>query len=527
MEKFAARSKATAILLCVAFWVASCGAASGAEIKEEDKYGGILKMGLAAIAANTDPIKYTSVYENQIINVICDTLVRYSDDFSELVPSLATEWNANEAGDVYNFKLRRDAYFQPGKFQNGRQMTAEDVKFSLERSRRQSAMNRLAMLDHVEVVNEFEVNCFLETPNASFVTALTNGGNVIVPKEEVEGWGDEFGAHLVGTGPFAMKEWVMDERCEVARHDKYWGPKPYLDGVLYRYIPDVNMRANALRSGEIDIANDLRDESINTVAGDPSLILENVPGMRVNYIYFNQVNGPTKDIRVRKAMIMALDIEQMCLALYRYNDAKRGYLPLPPNSWGYDPSLESLIPSYDPAAAKALLAEAGYPNGFSIKYYTSDTQPSIKIATIFQQYMKENLNIDVEIQTAQWGTFSATASSGNAPLYAMSWTWYPDPYFYLDQMFHSRSIGALGNGQGFKNEEVDNLLNEAVKVSDQAKRAELYKKALRIIVESYPQIDYAVGNNLTGMSKKVHGYTGKPDSSVVFCSPTTNVWLSK
>ena len=522
VHKLKAAAVVTALSLLLG--VVSCGAA---EIKEEEKYGGVLKMALAAIAANIDPVKYTGIYENQIINVVCDTLVRYSDDFSTFVPSLATEWSANEAGDVYNFKLRQDAYFQPGKFQDGRQMTAADVKYSLERSRRESALNRLAMLDRVEIVNDFEVNCFLETPNASFITALTNGGNVIVPREEVEGWGDEFGAHLVGTGAFMMKEWVTDERCELVRHDKYWGPRPYLDGVLYRYIPDVNMRANALRSGEIHIANDLRDESISLVEKDPNLRVENVPGMRVNYIYFNQVNGPTADIRVRRAMTMALDVEQLCKAFFRYGEGERGYIPLPPKSWGYDESLEKLIPAYDPEGAKKLLAEAGYPDGFSIKYYTSDTQSSIKVATIFQQFMKQNLNVSVEIQTAQWGTFSATAASGNAPIYAMSWTWYPDPYFYLDQMFHSRAIGSLGNGAGYKNEEVDRLLDEAVKVPDQAARADLYKKALKIIVEANPQIDYGIGNVMTGMARKVHGYTGKPDNTVVFCSPTTNVWLEK
>ncbi|MDR3333149.1 MAG: ABC transporter substrate-binding protein, partial [Synergistaceae bacterium] len=524
MKKKSLICTALVILTCLSF---ASAAFAASEVKDEDKYGGVLNMALSAIPANIDPVKYTSVYENQIINVICDSLVRYNDDLSRLVPSLATEWSANEAGDVYNFKLRQDAYFQPGKFQDGRQMKAADVKFSLERSRKQSALNRLAMLDHVEIVNDFEVNCFLETPNASFATALTNGGNVIVPQEEVEGWGDEFGAHLVGTGAFMMKEWVTDERCEVVRHDKYWGPKPYLDGVAFRYISDGNMRANALRSKEVHIANDLRDEAIGVVKNDPELILENIPGMGVNYIYFNMVNGPTSDIKVRRAMTMALDIDQLNKALFRYEDGSRGYMPLPPGSWGYDPSLESLVPKYDPAAAKVLLAEAGYPDGFSTKYYTSDTQSAIKVATIFQQYMKENLNIEIEIQTAQWGTFSATASSGNAPIFAMSWSWYPDPYFYLDQMFHTRAIGALGNGQGFKSDEVDNLLNEAVKLPDQDKRTELYKKALRIIVESNAQIDYAVRNVLTGMTKDVHGFTGKADSTVVLCSPTANVWLGK
>ena len=101
------------------------------EVSEEDKYGGTLRIGMAAVANNIDPVKYTGIYENAIIENIGDTLVVYSDDLSEFLPSLATEWEVNEAGNEYTFKLREDVYFHPGKFQDGRQMTAEDVKYSL------------------------------------------------------------------------------------------------------------------------------------------------------------------------------------------------------------------------------------------------------------------------------------------------------------------------------------------------------------------------------------------------------------
>ncbi len=506
--------------------------ASGEEVDptsvpEEERYGGVLTMALSAVASNLDPIKYTGVYEDQIIRTVGDTLVAYNHDMSELVGVLATEWSANETGDVYNFKLRDDVYFQKGTYQDGRQMTAEDVKYSLERSANESALNRLEMLDHVEVVGDFEVNCYLKSPNSAFLAALNNGGNIIVPKEEVEGWGDEFGAHLVGTGPFAMKELVTDQSCELVRNDNYWGPRPYLDGVMFRFITDVNMRANALRSGEVHVANDLRDESIKTVREDPNLKTNEVPGMQVNYMYMNMMEGPTADIRVRTAIIQALDIDQLNAALYQYGEAERAYQPLPPISWGYDETSNDLVPKYDPENAKKLLAEAGYPDGFTMEYYTSDSAASMKVATIFQQYMKQNLNIDVQIKTAQWGTFSATGASGKAPIYSMSWTWDPDPYFYLNQMFHSSAIGSLGNGQGFNDPEVDRLLDEAVKVTDQAKRAELYKEAVRIIMKANAQIDYSNAMVIDGLSKKVQGYDSYADKHVVICSPEVNTWLMK
>lgn len=507
----------------------AAGSADAANVSEEDKYGGVLNIALSSTASNIDPIKYTGVYENQIIASICDTLITYSDDLTTFVPCLATEWTANEAGDVYTFKLREDVYFQPGKFQTGRQMTADDVKYSLERSANESALARLAMLDHCEVIDDFTIECHLKSPNASFLAALYNGGNVIIPKEEAEGWGDEFGAHLVGTGPFMMAEngWKTDESCELVRFDNYWGQKPYLDGVKYVYISDVNQRVNALKTGEIDVANDLRDEGIQAVEADPNLTMTQLPGMGVNYIYFNMKNGPTADIKVRKALQMAFDRENVCKALYQFNDGQVGWLALPPGSWGYDESLIDLVPKYDPEGAKALLAEAGYPDGFELEYYTGDSATSKKIGEIFQQFMAQ-IGVTVKINQAAWGTFSEIGASGNADVIAMSWTWDPDPYFYLNKMFHKESLGTLGNGQQFDIPEVNDLLDQAVAISDQAERAKLYKEALKLITEQYAQIDYAVANVNVGLSNKVQGYPVRADKTIVVTNDATiNTWKMK
>lgn len=505
------------------------GTAFAEEVAEEDKYGGVLDIALAAVASNIDPVKYTGVYEGVIIENICDTLIAYNNDMTDFVPSLATEWEANEAGDEYTFTLRDDVYFQPGAYQDGRKMTAEDVKYSLERSHNDSALARLAMLDHCEVIDDTHIKCVLDSPNASFMAALTNSGNVIVPQEEVEGWGDDFGAHLVGTGPFMMAEdgWVVDQSCETVRFDNYWGQKPYLDGLKFVYILDVNQRANALQTGEIDIATDLSNESIQTVQDDPNLNMVQVAGMGVNYIYLNMANGPTADIRVRQAIQMAFDREAMCTALYRYNDGQVGWLALPPNSWGYDESLIDLVPKYDPEGAKELLAEAGYADGFTLEYYTGDSATSKKIGEIFQQFMAQ-VGITVNINQAAWGTFSEIGASGQADVIAMSWTWYPDPYFYLNKMFHEESLGTLGNGQQFNIPEVNDLLDQAVAVSDQAKRAELYKEALKLITEQYAQIDYAVANVNVGMSNKVHDYPVRADKTIEVADDSLiNTWLEE
>lgn len=495
-------------------------------IAEEDKYGGTLTIALQSVASNIDPIKYTGIYEGQIIENVADCLIVYDSEVKEFLPSLATSWEANEAGDEYTFTLRDDVYFHPGKFQDGKQMTAEDVKYALERSKNESALARLAMLDHCEVIDEYTVKCVLETPNSSFLAALTNSGNVIVPQEEVEGWGEDFGAHLVGTGPFMMAEngWETDQSCSLVRSDNYWGEKPYLDGVKFVYISEVNQRVNALKTGEIDIAFDLRDEGIQTVKDDANLVMVQQPGMNVNYIYLNMQNGPTADINVRKAIQMGVDREAMAAALFQYGDGQAGWLPLPPNSWGYDESLEDIVPKYDPEEAKKLLTEAGYPNGFKLEYYTGDTATSKKVGEIFQQFMAQ-IGITVEINQAAWGTFSEIGASGNADVIAMGWTWYPDPYFYLNKMFHKESLGTLGNGQLFDIPEVNELLDEAVKVSDQDERAVIYKEALKLIVEQYPQIDYGITNVNIGLRNDVQGFLVRADKSIKVTDSESNTWL--
>lgn len=491
------------------------------------KVGGVITIALSSIPKSIDPIKYTGVYEGDIIANIADTLVSYNKDLSKIIPNLATEWSVLEGGKVYDFKLKDNVYFQKGKYQDGRKMTADDIKYSLERSAKQSAMNRLGSLDHVDVVSATEVKCYLKKVDAAFLTVLTDSGNVIVPKEEVEGYGENFGTNLVGTGPFKLAEWKKDSYAKLVRNDKYWGQKPNLDGVTFKFITDPNMMVNALKTNEIQIATDISGEGVKLIQDDKNLTLKKVPGLQVSYIYMNLKTGPTKDKKVREAIYSAIDIEQLVKGIYQYGEADRGYLPVPPGSWGFDGSLKSMIPEYNPEKAKQLLAEAGYPNGFSTELYISNTPKRVKMATIVQQYLKKNLNIDVNIKTQEWGTFSQIASKGNAPIYAMSWSWYPDPFFFLNKMFHSSEIGALGNGQGFNNPDVDKLLNDALTTSNQDERAAKYKEATKLIVQDLPAIWYANESVIYGFSNKVKDFNMRADNIKKFVGSDFNVYLEK
>lgn len=492
----------------------------------QPKDGGELTVALSATPMTLDPIGYTGVYEANVMRSIADTLVIYSNDLEEIEPSLATKWEISDDLKTYTFELRDDVYFQPGKFQDGRQMTAEDVKYSLERSAKESAMNRLRMVESVEVLDDFKVAVHLNEPNSTLLAVLTDAGNIIVPKEEVEGWGDKFGQNLVGTGPFKLDEWVQDDQIKLSRHDQYWGPRPHLDTLVWKTITDQSTMANALRSGDIDVATDVKGQNREVIKQENDLTLLTTPGLSIEYIGMNMQEGPTSDIRVREAINMATDVEALVNGVFQWGGASVSKLPLPEGSWGYDASLEAEVPEYNPEKAKELLAEAGYPDGFDTELYVIESR--VPHATIFQQQMKENLNINVEIKSVEWGTFSDIASKGEAPMYAMGWTWYPDPDFFLYQTFHSDQIGALGNGYGYHNPEVDELLKRATQeTADQDERAELYKQALELIVKDIPRVELTNIEITAGIHNKVKDFHVMADHTLNIVNANNNVWIDE
>lgn len=519
------------LLASLVVLLTACGSSSGkksAGSSNKEVSGGELKIALSSSIASLDPISYTAIYESNVMRSILDTLVTYDKELKEIVPSLADEWAISDNLKTYTFKLKEDIYFQKGKYQDGRKLTAEDVKYSLERSLNDSAMNRLRNVKEITVVNDNELKIELETPYAAFLAMLTDMGNAVIPKEEVEGWGEKFGQHPVGTGPFTFKEWVADDFVKLERNDKYWQEKAKLDGVKYTFITDKNMMGNALQSGDIDIATDISGQNVELIEKNKELSLEKTDGLSIGYLSFNVKEGPTKELKVRQAMSLALDKEELTKGIYKYDEAKPAYLPLPRTSWGYSEKVEAAVKEAnkkDVDKAKQLLEEAGHKDGFEIELYTSEAR--VPVATIVQAQM-EKIGVKINIKAVEWGTFSETVSSGKASLYIMGWSWYPDPDFFLYQMFDTKQIGALGNGGGYSNPEVDKLLSEATSTTtDQEKRAEIYEKALKLITDDVPHLDLYDQDIIVGLSNKVQGYHVRPDGTIVLVSGDTNVSLSE
>lgn len=488
------------------------GATTGSVTPES----GTLTVSLASSPSKLDPIHYTGTYEGQIIGQVCDRLIEYNDALDTYVPSLATSWEVSEDGLTYVFQIRQGVKFQNGEYCKGREMTAEDVAWSLNRSAQYSDMARLSMLDKAEVTGDWEVTCTLKSANAAFLTALTDAGNSIVAQEEVEGWGDNFGYNLTGTGAFVMEDFQLDEQAVLVANEDYWMGVPNVQKLVFKFISDPTQTANALLAGEIDLATQLSGESINTVdqaGGDISL--QKVEALQINYVRFNMQNGPTADPLVRQALIQSVDLDAVRSALYQYDEVKAAVLPLPYGSWGYDESLESLALPYDVEAAKEKLSQSSYPNGFEMDIYVSNTQERVTLCTLLQGYWSQ-IGVKLNIHSNEWGTFSDMAASGNADTYAMSWSWYPDPYFFLNNLFSSSQTSSNGNGALYVNEEVDELLQKAVETNDQEERAGYYSEVMRHAMEDYTGIYYAVPYNCYGINSRVQDFTARADGTLRF-----------
>ena len=497
---------------------------------DEPKQGGTLTVSLTSAPSKLDPIHYSGAYEGQIICAACDRLIEYNDELTEFVPSLATSWEVSDDGITYVFQIREGVTFNPSDYHDRRPLTAEDVAYSLNRSAQFSDNARLSMLDKAEATGDLEVTCTLTNACAAFLTALTDAGNSIIAQEDVEGYGDSFNRNVCGTGAFKLVEFSLDERATLEANEEYWLARPNVDTLVFRFITDLTQNANAAVTGEIDIATDLMGEAIATVQASDAVEVLTTQALQISYIRFNsreEIEGrpnPLADVNVRKALAMAADWDAIRTALFKYDDAVPGYLPIPFGSWAYDPSQESLAPSYDIEQAMQLMADSGYASGFDISMYVTNNQARVDLATMLQAYWSV-LGVNLTPVIGEWGSYSDAVCGGKADTYAMSWSWYPDPYFFLNNLFASNQTTAIGNGAGYVNAEVDDLLLKAVQTTDQDERAKYYQQVIEIAMNDCVGVYYAVPNVFYAKNPRVHDFAQRADSMLRFVTASRNTWV--
>ena len=496
----------------------------------EPVYGGELKVALNRTinAEALDPVLANSTTCDQVCLQYGDTLVQETADAVDYLPSLATDWTISEDGKVYTFTIREGVHFQKGKYQDGRELTPEDVAWSLNRAHEESWWGYLPFFDHAEV-QDGKVVCYLENANATFLHELTSTSGIIVPKEEVEGWGEEFGSHPISTGPFIISEHVPDQYTKLVKNPDYWGVEPYLDAITYYIITDEAQAMNALTTGEVDIVLTVSGNYIQQVKDTAGLVLSQAPESRLSYLGFNLSDPVLSDKKVRDAISMAIDRKQIADGVYANGDGAASYLPVPITSWGYDASLESLVPAYDPEGAKALLEEAGYGSGLNLVLTVGTADAYVRAATIIQAMLSQ-IGINVEIQSLSSTEITDRYLNNTVQLFIGGQGGSADPGTFVGNFLSTAKLHTNFNAFCYSDPETDKIVNEAGAETDRAKRTELYHELIKEALDTNIGVFYATSYLSWGLNERVHGYVQENKSVMRVCGlegTGINIWVTE
>ena len=333
-------------------------------------------------------------------------------------------------------------------------------------------------------VDDKTLEITLVEPIPYFAQLMTFSNVTPVPESKTEGEkNSSYGAtaeELAQSGPFYVSEWTRGSKVVLKKNENYWGTEPNVDGIEFRITSDSNQAINAVQTGEVDIAMYLQGEAIKR-AQDADLLLQ-APSSAVTYVRFNMQNGPTANADVRKALTMAVDIDSMVAGIYQYGEGTRAYQPLPVYSFAYDTAYNDLVPSYDPEGAKKLLAEAGYPDGFTMSLYIGSTTYREKMAQMLQYYWSQ-IGVTLDIKSSTMADWSAAVvdswQSDVVNSYGVSWNSDPDPYGFLGKFFSSQTLHASSNAGGYNDAELDELLNEGLDPQTTQSARSPIRKSLR------------------------------------------------
>lgn len=425
-----------------------------------------------------------------MIKSLYSRLMDYEPGTANLVPSLAESFDVSADGLTYTFKLR------PGvKFSNGRAVVASDVKYSIERAVNPKTQGPGAgffgaitgfdavsggtseTLAGIETPDDMTVVFKLSRPDATFLHVLAINFASVVPKEAVEAAAGDFGKKPVGSGTFILKDWTIGQRLVFDRNPDYFNKDlPYIDKVTVEVGQEPLVALLRLQQGEVDIAGDgIPPAKFLEIKNSPEGAQMIVDGeqLHTGYLTLNTKIKPLDDVKVRQAINMAVNKERITRILN--GRATPANQPLPPLMPGYDKAFTGY--AFDVEKAKALLAEAGFPDGFETVLYSTNTDPQPRIAQAIQQDLAA-IGVKAEVRAlAQGNVIAAGGTEGEAPMIwsgGMAWIAdFPDP-----SNFYGPILGCGGAVQGgwnwswYCNEALDKRAIEADSMSDPAKVAE-------------------------------------------------------
>ena len=489
----------------------SCLALSLALPATAQKRGGTIVVGNDDDAVGLDPHLSFAFASSNFYEHTYTGLTRFNAKM-EIEGDLATAWEIPNP-TTYVFRLRKGV-----KFHNGREMTADDVKYSIDRVRDPKAgspvRDTYTSVESVEVVDRHTVRLRMSRPDGSLLSAITGRASYVVPREEVEKHGN-LQKVAVGTGPFRLAEHVPGDFARFVRWDGYYEPGlPLLDGFTIKIIKDESSRLAALRKGTVDLTWIKAIEVEELARREKNLMSSETPEARHLYIWLNTTAPPFNNVKLRQAVAASLNRQEIIDTVL----LGRGKLTtaIPPATVPYVLSAAetAALPFYkqDYELVKRLLREGGQPNGFEFTFKTSPHSPDYVPAAQVIQRQLAKAGITMKIEQMEWGAVLKNFRAGtDFHAIAFARIWYADPEGYTYDTLHSKGASNAGH---YANPEVDRLLEEQSSTASMQRRIAIWGDLQRIWAQDVPIIwPYAMRTRYNVWQPTLKGFTPMANAS--------------
>jgi oligopeptide transport system substrate-binding protein len=502
--------------------------------------GGVLRMNEVEDFRNLYPLNIADVISRRISNQFYEGLIKLSQKDLAVVPALAESWTKNENATIWTFKIRKGAKFHNDECFSGgegREVTAKDFKWCFDRLCTVSPQNQMyditfkkrvkgaeeyyqstknkrplsGGVSGVKVIDDYTLEITLTTPFAGFLNILAMPGGYLFPKEAFDKYGEDgLRNKAVGTGPFILQTVKEEEAVILNRNPDYWGKDedgnqlPYLDAVRISFVKEKKQEFLEFKKGNLDMLFRIPTENIGDILTDINNAKENIPfelqvspAMELFYLGFLNNTKPFNDKRVRLAFNYAIDRQKIVDYTLKGEGIPATYGIVPPASSfelkGYNfKAIRGY--TYDRDLAKKFLTEAGYPNGkgfpqIMLQINGGGGDRNVLTAQVIQGMLKENLNIDIGIETLPMTQHLDKVESGHTLLWRLGWTAdYPDPETFLTLLYSAHipektTDMSYVNMTRFKNAKYDSLFTLAMKEVDDKKRFALYMQADQIAID--------------------------------------------
>jgi ABC-type transport system substrate-binding protein len=498
---------------------AAVGAASlmpGAALAAtEPRRGGTLKLAMPYNPASVDPMTGRNLTDFNVLYAVFDALIDFNPATLELRPGLAKAWHFADPKTLVLDLV------EGIKFHDGADFEGRVVKLNIDRYKSQQRSNvkaDLAAVASVEVNGPARVTLHLSKPNAGLPTILTNRVGLMVSPNSLRDTSVNIDRKPVGTGPFKFVSWQDNTSFQLTRNEHYWRPGlPYLDGIDMRIISELNTAVRTTLTGETDLAIDLATQQRAIAARYPELKIIINPTLIFLGAFLNYVKPPLDDVRIRRALNYAIDREELNQVVAS-GLGQPSCAVLPKEHWACDPSTVHYY-THDPAKARALLKEAGHPNGIDIEAWGWPDQISMqRQELILSQLAKSGIRLKLTPVSPQQAMQNFMLEKKGALLLSPGGG-FPDPSQFYEALFGKT---ALRNAGKIETPEFRGLLDATMAAPDQETRKQAFFKLQRYVIEQALQLPQFIGPGVAVASRKVNNLV----YGLLTTPKFTEVWLS-